>query len=229
MPRFAPPAPPGHVIALLGAESTGKTTLAHQLHEALAGEGRRTAVVHEYLREFCDARGRTPRPDEQRAIADEQTHRIAQAAAEHEVVIADTTALTIAVYSEYLFDDRALIEPAQQAQSGCALTLLTALDIPWQPDAHQRDGPHVREPVDRLLRAALAGADLPYSVVCGTGALRLANALAAVRAVLRRDGGRAGAGAGVGAAGDPESASRWRWVCERCGDAQCERHVLPKA
>ena len=212
-----PPAPRGQVIALLGAESTGKTTLAHDLRDALAGDGQRVAVVDEYLREFCDAQGRTPSPHEQRAIADEQLRRIAHAAAQHDIVIADTTALTIAVYSDFLFSDRALLAPALQAQSGYALTLLTALDIPWQADAHQRDGAHVREPVDRLLRAALTGADLPFSVVCGTGPLRLSNALAAVRTALRME--RASA--------DVEALPRWQWVCERCGDAQCERHLLP--
>ena len=39
-----------------------------------------------------------------------------------------------------------------------ALTLLTALDIDWQPDP-QRDGPQVREPVDTALRELLIGGD----------------------------------------------------------------------
>lgn len=56
-------------VALLGAESTGKTTLAHRLREVLAAEGHRVAVVAEYLREFCDTHGRTPRPEEQAGIA----------------------------------------------------------------------------------------------------------------------------------------------------------------
>ena len=217
MPRLVLPAGPGHVIALLGAESTGKTTLAQELRDALGNEGHHVAMVSEHLREFCDMHGRTPRPDEQRLIADEQMRRITHSAAAHDIVIADTTALTIAVYSDFLFSDRALLAPALQAQSGYALTLLTALDIPWQADAHQRDGAHVREPIDRLLRAALTGADLPFSVVCGTGPLRLSNALAAVRTALRME--RASA--------DVEALPRWQWVCERCGDAQCERHLLP--
>ena len=65
------------VIALLGAESTGKTTLARELGTALAGRGERVAVVAEYLREFCEREGRTPRREEQRGIAAEQSRRIA--------------------------------------------------------------------------------------------------------------------------------------------------------
>ena len=70
--------PAAFVIALLGAESTGKTTLAHALAGALAARpslprapAKRIAVVAEYLREFCDRHGRTPRREEQVHIADD--------------------------------------------------------------------------------------------------------------------------------------------------------------
>ena len=51
------------VVALLGAESTGKTTLAREIGAALAARGRSVAVVGEALREFCDVNARTPRRD----------------------------------------------------------------------------------------------------------------------------------------------------------------------
>jgi len=122
------------VIAILGAESTGKTTLAGTLAKALAADGHRVGVVAEYLREFCDREGRTPRQSEQRHIADEQTRRIDEAAATHDVVVTDTSALQIAVYSDLVFADASLYPAAQAAHRRCDLTLLTALDVPWQPD-----------------------------------------------------------------------------------------------
>lgn len=196
------------VIGLLGAESTGKTTLAVELGAALHGPGCRVAVVHEFLREFCDRHGRTPQVHEQRAIAAEQTHRIDAAAQEHDVVIADTTALMIAVYSDQVFGDASLYAEALRDHARCDLTLLTALDLPWQADGLQRDGPHVREPVDLRVRHALQGAGLACSVVFGRGPERLANALAALERARQA----------------PSDSTRWRWVCERCGDAGCERH-----
>ena len=199
---------PAFVIALLGAESTGKTSLALALHDALAQEGRTLACVGEYLREFCDAHGRTPRCDEQRHIADTQTQRIAAAASNHDIVIADTTALTIAVYSEQVFGDTSLYASAEAEHARCDLTLLNALDLPWQADGLQRDGPHMREPVDALLRAALLRADVAYSVVSGLGPVRLENALACVQRAMN----------------PPNPHARWQWVCERCGDGACERH-----
>jgi nicotinamide riboside kinase len=207
------------VIALLGAESTGKTTLARSLATALAtsltAPACRVAVVAEYLREFCDERGRTPRREEQPHIAAEQTRRIDAAAQAHDIVIADTTAVMTAVYSEHVFGDASLYASALDAHAPCALTLLTALDLPWQADGLQRDGPHVREPVDAAVRAALARAGVAYSVVSGSGDARCAMALACVRRAL---------------APPVHAAPRWQWHCERCGDTACERHaLLPRA
>jgi nicotinamide riboside kinase len=204
------------VVGIVGAESTGKTTLAAALRDALAAEGRRVALVPEFLREFCDREGRTPRQPEQARIADEQSRRIALARAGHDIVIADTTALMIAVYSETVFGDRSLYASAEQAHRCCDLTLLTSLDIPWQPDGLQRDGPHVREPVDARVRAALQRAGISYAIVPGTGPQRLGAALQAVRHALRLP------------SPDDEAAPRWQWVCDRCGDVACERHLLPR-
>ena len=205
------------VIAILGAESTGKTTLAGALAKALAADGHRVGVVAEYLREFCDREGRTPRQSEQRHIADEQTRRIGEAAAMHDVVVTDTSALQIAVYSDLVFGDESLYPGTQDAQRAVNLSLLTALDLPWESDGLQRDGPHVREPVDTLLRQALQRAGATYAVISGHGADRLDAALAATRHALAQ----------TVAPGDLDTNARWQWVCDRCGDAHCERHLLP--
>lgn len=222
------PAARGFVIALLGAESTGKTTLAQALQAALAGGAgarggaRRVAVVSEYLREFCDREQRTPHRHEQLPIADEQTRRIAAAAAVHDIVIADTTALMTAVYSDLVFGDTSLYPRAQTAHAHCDLTLLAALDLPWQADGLQRDGAHVREPVDALVRAALGRAGAAYSVVFGSDAARLEAALACVQRALAPDRHPDDGG---------DNRARWHWHCERCGDPQCEarerRRLLP--
>ena len=221
---------PGRVIAIVGAESTGKTTLATALHGRLATEGRRVALVGEVLREFCARHGRTPRLDEQTAIAAEQTRRIEAAAQSHDVVVADTTALMIAVYSDYVFGDRGLYEQAERDHARLAsFTLLTALDLPWQADGLQRDGPQVREPVDDRLRALLAAAALPWSLVAGLGPARVQAALSACTPLL---------GPAAAAVADPgkglftrlsastSSDAGWRIDCERCSDPGCEHLSL---
>jgi len=208
----------GFVVAVLGAESTGKTTLVAALAAALRAEGRDAIDIDETLRGFCAREGRTPRRDEQAVIADEQTRRIETAAARHAIVVADTTALQTAVYSELVFGDRSLYAAAETWQGErVGLTLLTALDLPWQADGHQRDGEHVRAPVDALLRAVLARAGATFSIVSGSGPVRLDNALAAVRHAL---------GALTDASRCDASTPRWQAVCERCGNPDCERQLL---
>ena len=178
-------AAPGAVFAVVGAESTGKSTLAAGLADQLAVlTGWRCTWAPEYLREWCDAHGRTPRQDEQAHIAAEQSRRIDDAARDHAVVVADTTALMTAVYHHQVFGDDSLDGPALAWQRRCRLTLLTALDLPWQADGLQRDGPQVRQPVDSRLRHLLIGAALPFVVIGGQNSRRLEAGLDAVTPLL---------------------------------------------
>ncbi len=173
-------------VAIIGAESTGKTTLAAELASHLASQGlHRVAWVPEVLREWCAQAGRTPRVDEQASILQAQHARIEAAAARHDIVVCDTTGLMTAVYSRLIFGDHSLDELAVRQQRGMALTLLTALDLPWVADGHQRDGPQVRRPVDDLLRELLLAHRLPFAVVGGQGVNRLNQAAAALAPLLR--------------------------------------------
>jgi len=205
---------PALIIAILGAESTGKTTLAAALAAGLSSQGvARVAWVPELLREWCAAQGRTPRRDEQAGILQTQSERIAAAAATHAVVVCDTTGLMTAVYSRLIFNDRSLDAPAIAQHRGVALSLLTALDLPWVADGHQRDGPQVREPVDNTLRELLLAHALPFAVVGGQAEQRVANALAAVAPLLRaRTAPRAGLLTGLETAAEAPP----RWHCECC-------------
>lgn len=215
------------VIAILGAESTGKTTLARALATRIADEtGLATTWVPEWLREWCEREGRTPRPDEQAAIATQQHARIAAAAATHEVVIVDTTALATAVYSDLLFDDRLLEARAVALHAQVDFTLLTALDLAWVADGHQRDGEHVREPVDRRLRELLIAHRLPWALVSGTGRARLESALDAVSPLLRR---RQAPKRGLFTRLDQRDAEApdWPWICETCDVPECE-HAMKR-
>jgi len=203
-------------IALLGAESTGKSRLAHDLASHLRGQGKSVAVVPEVLREWCEREGRTPRPEEQMPIAQEQERRVDAAAAASQVVITDTTALMVAIYSAMLFEDGSLYQFALARQRTYSATLLTGLDVPWEADGLQRDGPHVREPVDALIRTSLSKAGIGYKVVYGSGPERLANAVAAIEASLELSRSPPGLG----------RHRPWQWSCEKCGDPDCEHRLF---
>mgnify|MGYP006204355555 CR=1 FL=1 len=126
------------------------------------------------------------------------------------------TALTIAIYSDYIFDDRSLYECALRDHAQADLTLLTSLDLAWTADGLQRDGPHVREPVDQLIRQALQHHQLPYNVVAGRGVARVQHALSAIEHLMDAPQRQ------LRAASSP----RWRWYCDHCDDGECEQHGL---
>jgi nicotinamide riboside kinase len=213
------------VIAIVGAECTGKSTLAEGLAPRLADEtGLACVAIREYLREWCDRTGRTPRPEEQAQVAAEQRRRIEAAAERHAVVIADTTPVMTAVYSRLVFGDRSLDEAAGRWHAGAvALTLVTALDLPWRSDP-QRDGAHVREPVDSMLQELLAAHRIGWSRIAGLGDARLEAALDAVAPRLReRAPHRSGLFTRLAARDAAQPA--WRWVCETCDEPDCEHRL----
>ncbi|MEO5735014.1 MAG: ATP-binding protein [Rubrivivax sp.] len=217
-------------IAIVGAESTGKTELAAALAERIAQlTGLQVTWVPEVLRGWCERHSRTPRQDEQRSIMTEQHARIDAAAADADVVVCDTTALMTAVYSQIVFDDGSLDDRAAVLHASIDLTLLTALDLPWVADGLQRDGPQVREPVDTRLRALLARHRLSWSLVGGQGGARLDAALDAVAPLLRqRTEGKVAAGRGLFtrlADRNAEPAAQ-QWSCEFCDDPGCEHRLL---
>ena len=98
-------------IAIVGAESTGKSELVKQLTQHFQAQGKAVKHIPEYLRTWCEAEKRTPRQDEQLAIATEQIRQIESpplADSTGDNLLADTTALTVAVYSDLLFNDSSL-------------------------------------------------------------------------------------------------------------------------
>jgi HTH-type transcriptional repressor of NAD biosynthesis genes len=202
-------------IALLGGESSGKSTLAQQLQQALTGQGLNALTVPEHLRSWCEHAGRAPLAHEQAGIAAEQTRLIAQARAE--VVIADTTAMVVAAYSELYFDDPGLWPRAVAAQRPFDLTLLMGLDLPWRSDGFLRDSPAVREATDALLRRELMAAGLPFQTIYGQGDERLRAALRAI-------------GNALGRALLPDDARLRQgsrpWSCETCSDPDCEHRLF---
>ncbi|WP_374569467.1 AAA family ATPase [Ideonella sp.] len=217
---------PPWVFAIVGAESTGKSTLAEALAtQLLQATGWRSTWVPEYLREWCEREGRTPAAHEQETIAAEQARRIEAAAAGHDIVIADTTPLMTAIYHRHVFGDGSMDAAAIAWQRRCKLTLLTALDLPWQADGHQRDGAHVREPVDTMLRTALVGSGLPFVVVGGLGPARVEAALDALAPHLRRNDSPT-PGLFTRLAERDAAQPEWRWVCESCDVPDCEHAAL---
>jgi nicotinamide riboside kinase len=213
-------------IAIVGAESTGKSWLTQALAGILRDRGQAVHTVDEVLRHWCDRAGRTPQRHEQMAIAQQQAdaaHPVAHQSPDT-WLLSDTTPLMTAIYSHLLFDDERLYPMALAHQTLYDITLVMGLDLPWVPDGLQRDGPQVRGPIDTLVRQALERSGTPYRVVYGQGPRRLDNALLA-----------------LGLAGEDAAAQQVReqgqlainqgrsvWQCNDCSDPGCEHQLFTR-
>lgn len=143
-------------IGLLGGESTGKTTLALALADALPG-----FVAEEYLRDFVRDFGRLPTLADQEGIflTQQMTVRTVARAAEYAEtpwVIADPLPLMTAVYSIVYFDDDSLLEAGIEDASTYDVVLWCAPDVPWVPEEGMRDGIDFRERADRVIAEYVA-------------------------------------------------------------------------
>lgn len=151
-------------VALLGAESSGKSTLA----AALAGEYN-TLWVPEYLREFVETEGRVPYESDQCRIARIQQER-ENAAAAHATrfLFCDTTPLMTALYSRFYWgrvdEQLAKLEKTHDY----ALTLVSAPDSPWMADGLQRESEQVRQSIHEQVLQTLAERGIAYTLVSGT-------------------------------------------------------------
>lgn len=151
-------------VAVLGAESSGKSTLC----EALARHYG-SVWVPEYLREFVDIRGRVPFESDQYPIASTQRARENEAAARAQrFLFCDTTPLMTALYSRQYWNR---VDPQLarlDSSHDYAWTLVTAPDSPWEPDGLQRESEEVRQKVHRMLVETLDARAIPYVLLEGS-------------------------------------------------------------
>ncbi len=172
-------------VCVVGAESTGTTTLA----EALARRYE-TVWVPEYGREYSVtklARGEERWTSEEFVhIAGEQNAREERAAREaNRVLICDTNAFATALWHRrYVGRDDERVRAATSA-ARCDLYLLTGDEIPFVQDG-LRDGEHLRHEMHRWFEEALRAQDTPWLLLRGSLEERVAEAAAAIDALLAR-------------------------------------------
>jgi len=172
-------------VCVLGAESTGTTTMAKALAEHY-----QTAWVAEYGREWSEEKLRTGdvrwRSEEFEAIAKEQNRREdAAARTANRVLICDTNSFaTVLWHRRYMgsHNDRV----AQIAARGkCDLYLLTGDDIPFVQDG-LRDGEHIRHEMHAWFVEALRAQPTPWLLLTGSHESRCRAAIGAVNALFQQ-------------------------------------------
>jgi NadR type nicotinamide-nucleotide adenylyltransferase len=169
-------------VALLGGESTGKTTLAAALALALG-----TTWASEYGRELWERQDGVLRFEDMEHIAQRQLLlEQQQAGTAHGVLLCDTTPLTTLFYSEAMFG-RATELLQQLAKRRYALTLLCLPDFPFVQDGTRRDDTFRRHQHDWYERA-LDGLGVDYKELGGSVEQRVQIAKVLVHELLRSRG-----------------------------------------
>ena len=189
-------------IAILGAESTGKSDLIAALLLLFAAHRAESVVaVPEVLRQFCGDHGRAPFENEQRGILDQQiaieqsliektafepstAKQFALAALPKppDISLSDCAPITTAIYSEMYFNDSSLIEVASSHHKKYQLSLVLVPDLGWHADPlpFMRDGPDAQMEFHRRLLAWFQLTQMPYQLIAGDGQLRTQRALDAM-------------------------------------------------
>lgn len=175
-------------VCLLGAESTGTTTLARALAEHYD-----TVWVPEYGRDYSaekssrgEAAWATP---EFVHIASEQGRREDAAARGcNGLLVCDTDAFATCLWHERYLGTRSLeVEAVAEERRGpgtsIRLYLLTDTDVPFVQDG-TRDGEHLRVWMHGLFKDRLKETGRPYLLLAGDHRRRVAEAVRAVDALL---------------------------------------------
>lgn len=164
-----------HRIAVVGPESCGKSTLAAQLAAAMRAQGLRAAHVAEYARAYYADRPYQVAMSDIEAIACGQLQAEADAASQHDWLVCDTTVLTCKIWAEVAFGQASPALLQYYRPQDYVLTLLTATDIPWQPDP-LRSHPEQRDWLLSLYQAELAATGITAILLQGKQAQRLQQA-----------------------------------------------------
>lgn len=143
-------------IGLLGAESTGKTTLANSLASSI-----NAFIAEEYLRDFVRDFARLPTLADQEGIFLTQqatVTTVARAAVHAGVpwIVADPLPLMTAVYSIVYFDDASLVEPGILDARDYDLLLWCAPDFAAVSESGMRDGEQIRTRTESVIADIIA-------------------------------------------------------------------------
>lgn len=167
-------------IAVLGAESTGKTWLC----EALAGYYR-TAWVPEFAREyFNDSDIYNYSLNDLEIIAGKQLEAedflLGNA---NRFLFCDTTLITLKIWAELEFKQTPPLIENGLRRSDYRHYFLTGNDIAWQEDK-LRQNKHSRDLLFEMNKAEIIRTGTPFSVITGTDQHRLMNAVKIIDSIF---------------------------------------------
>ncbi|SMC70867.1 AAA family ATPase [Pedobacter africanus] len=166
-------------IAIVGPESTGKSTITAQLATHY-----QTLWVPEYARYYCAALTEPCNLQDEINMFHGQVALEASilAIAQKDLIFCDTTFLTVKIWSDEVFGETPQVVLDALPEYRYDFYLLMDIDLPWQEDP-LRDFPHQREHFMEVWHKELKALNANY-VVVGGAEDRLSNAISAVEDLL---------------------------------------------
>jgi len=168
-------------IAIVGPESTGKSTMS-----AYLAEHYRTIWVPEFARGYCEKLTEPP------TWQDEINMFYGQLELEKELLpkankllICDTTFITVKIWSDEMFGSSPQEVLDALPQYKYDLYLLLNIDMAWQDDP-LRDFPHMREHFMQVWYKELDALNANYKLISGQGEERYQNAINAIDVFLNK-------------------------------------------
>jgi len=166
-------------IAIVGPESTGKSTMS-----AYLAKHYNTVWVPEYARGYCENLTEPPTwQDEINMFEGQLQLEKDYLPKANQILICDTTFITVKIWSDEMFG-----QSPQQVLDALPnyhydLYLLLDIDLPWQDDP-LRNFPTMREHFMEVWHKELKALNANYIVISGTGQNRYTSAVEAIDSYL---------------------------------------------
>ncbi|NHA06708.1 ATP-binding protein [Mucilaginibacter sp. HC2] len=169
-------------IAVVGPESTGKSTMSDYLAAHY-----QTIAVPEFSREYCAAlTAPCTWQDEINMFQGQLALEASLLPKANQILICDTTFLTVKIWSEHMFGKAPQEVLDELPKHPYDFYLLLDIDLPWQDDP-LRNFPELREHFMTVWHKELSALQANYVVISGMGNERYENAVKAVDAFLTAD------------------------------------------
>ena len=162
-------------VAIIGPESTGKSTLSEHLAQHY-----NTLWVPEYAREYLTENGMNYTYDSLLTIAKGQIEleEKALSQATKPLVFIDTDMNVMKVWAEFVFGKCHQFILDQIAARKYDLYLLCNIDLPWAPDPlREYPDPGPRQQLFRIYQDILINQSTPWSIISGDAEQRLQTAV----------------------------------------------------
>ena len=174
-------------IAVVGPESTGKSTIAEQLALHYG-----TVWVPEYAREYCEKLN-SPCTWQDEINMFEGQLRLEEKLlpSANRLLICDTTFITVKIWADHMFgcSPRQVLDKLKVHSYD--LYLLMDIDLPWKEDP-LRDFPDLREHFMAVWHKELKALNADYQLISGSEKERLNNAIQSIDQYLLNLRGKQG-------------------------------------